>query len=127
MGRNREWPFRSMGRSWEVFGTSTVHSNKEKTVYLLLLQQRWSFWTFLNFYTEPSLGGDIHVLNERILTLQLAYHGAITVDFMSYAGKWGKQVFNIQCVCAARVTVPGLCVVCLTFYILLSTTGYKAP
>ena len=34
----------------------------------------------------------------RILTLQLAYHGALTVDLMSYAGKWSKQAFNTQCV-----------------------------
>ena len=35
----------------------------------------------------------------RILTLQLTYHGVLTVDFMPYAGKWSKQVFNTQCVC----------------------------
>ena len=54
---------------------------------------------------QPSLCGDIHVLHVRILTLQLAYHGALAVDFMPYAGKWSKQVFNTQCVCYSTRSV----------------------
>ena len=53
---------------------------------------------FPELLLKPSLCGDINVLHVRILTLQLTYHGALTVDFMSYAGKWSKQVFNTQCV-----------------------------
>ena len=58
-----------------------------------------------NFYSKQSLCGDIHILHVRILTLQLTYHGALTVDFMSYAGKWSKQVFNTQCVCYSTRSV----------------------
>ena len=39
------------------------------------------------------------------LTLQFAYHGALAVDFMPYAGKWSKQVFNTQCVCYSTRSV----------------------
>ena len=38
---------------------------------------------FPELYSKPSLCGDIHVLRVRILTLQLAYHGALAVDLMS--------------------------------------------
>ena len=66
----------------------------------------------LNFYANPSLCSDIHALHVRILTLQLAYHEALAVDFMPYAGKWSKQVVTPS----VYVTVLGLCVglfVCL--------------
>ena len=69
-----------------------------------------SFWTSLP--RTAKLYGDIHVLHVRILILQLPYHGALTVDFMLYAGKWSKQVLTLS----VYVTVLGLCVclfVCL--------------
>ena len=85
-----------MGREGD---TSKAFERRESVGELLVFPE------LLCSYSKPSLCGDIHVLHVRILTLQLTYRGALAVDFMSYAGKWSKQVFNTQCVCYSTRSV----------------------